>query len=134
VIWWLEDRRHTPADHADLDAWINERLGFDPFYNDKEQLHKAIIKRILEEIAKQNGHKVDPKVMLREHRWLQGFLITQWKNKSFADSRRLSECPLSMFPWTELHNLFFRPGILQPPSASPPGELENDVVATHGTL
>lgn len=107
--------KHTPADHADLDAWINKHLGFDPFYNGKEALCKLVIRRILEEIAKQNGHKVDTKEMLRRHGWLQGFLITQWKNKSFADARRLGECPLYMFSWTELHDLFFHPGILQPP-------------------
>ena len=63
--------KHTPADHADLDAWINKELGFDPFYNDKEEVQRVVISLILEELAKKNGHDSRGRSRRNAHRtWM----------------------------------------------------------------
>jgi len=88
-IWELDD-------HAVLDAQFNDTIQLEP--PDGKELRELLLLGILTKIAEQNGHTINPQDMLKEHEWLQDFLITQWQNKSFTNVRRLSEYSQYTFP------------------------------------
>jgi hypothetical protein len=127
----MEDKR-KPNEHAAFDTNLNKGfpLTWLDTMMDEEQLG-AILLSLLVKIAQQNNHTIDlakAANMMKQERneWLRDFLIGKWRDGSFTEVRRLSECPLCTFPVDKFTCPVFLPEILQPASARsslPPEDL-----------
>ena len=88
-------------DHAALDAHINDN--FKTSMLDEANIYPLnyILAALLGAISKQIGREITPVVthtMITQYDWLRDFLVAEWRKKSFTKVRRLSECPLCIFP------------------------------------
>ena len=97
----VEDKR-KPDDHVALDAQINDTFKLTQLLDemDSKRLNYTL-PSLLGEISQQIGHEmavVDTYNMVSRHGWLRDLLVAQWHKKSFTKVRRLSECPLCIFP------------------------------------
>ena len=111
-------------EHAAFDTDINDEfpLTLLELVMNMERPLTAMLSSLLEKIAEQNNHKIHLVTALKmmeqkEYKWLRDFLIAKWRDGSFTEARRLSECPLCTFP--VLRATFFFPEILQPPTITP---------------
>jgi hypothetical protein len=95
----VEDKR-KPGDNVALDAQINDTFKSTLLGQPTELLESTLL-ALLKVISKQIDHEItlsDAENMANQHGWLRDFLVAQWHQKSFTKVRRLSECPLCIFP------------------------------------
>jgi hypothetical protein len=105
----VEDKR-KPNEHAAFDTDINKEFPLallDLVIGVERQLG-AILLSLLVDIAQQNNHTIDlmtaaNMMKQKEHKWLRDFLIGKWRDRSFMEARRLSECPLLYLPRGQVH-------------------------------
>ena len=117
----VEDKRKSD-EHAAFDTDLNHKFPLtllDIFMG--EELFSAMLSSLIAKIAEQNNHKIDLVTALKmmeqkEYKWLQDFLIAKWRDGSFTEARRLSECPLCTFPLDKFMCPALLPEILQPAS------------------
>jgi len=91
----VEDRR----DHDVLNKQINDRF---PSTGDTMAMCEGLLPSLLVNIARQNNITINigtaDNMIEEQYKWLREFLIEKWRGKSFTKVRRLSECPLCIFP------------------------------------
>ena len=95
----VEDKR-KPDDHVALDAQINNTFKSTMLDQPTSILDFTLLALLMEN-SKQIDHEitvVDASNMVDQHGWLRDFLVAEWHKKSFTKVRRLSECPLCIFP------------------------------------
>ena len=105
----VEDKRKSD-EHAAFDTDLNHEfpLAYLMLSVGKEWSFPAILSSLIAKIAEQNNHKIDLVTALKmmeqkEYKWLRDFLIAKWRDGSFTEARRLSECPLCTFPLDKFH-------------------------------
>jgi len=96
----VQDKRKS-CDHGALDRHINQYYP-STLLDLAVPLRDSVLFSLLVAIAQQNGFTINvgraEDMVQRKYEWLHGFLIHEWREKSFTKVRRLSECPLCTFP------------------------------------